>query len=52
VETTRFTAVPPLTSVPAVGLSLITLPDGTVLLYALLVVTVNPAPVMVDVAAA
>jgi hypothetical protein len=52
VEITRLTADPPLTDVPADGLSLITLPIGTVLLDALLVVTVRPAPVMADVAAA
>jgi hypothetical protein len=51
-EITKLTAVPPLTAVPAIGLSLITLPTGTVLLDALLAVTVNPAPVIADVAAA
>ncbi|HLY16812.1 MAG TPA: hypothetical protein VKR61_06285 [Bryobacteraceae bacterium] len=52
VEITKLTADPPLTAVPAAGLSLITLPMGTVLLEALLVVTVSPAAVMADVAAA
>jgi hypothetical protein len=52
IETTRLTAVPPLTSVPAAGLSLITLPEGTVLLDAVVTVpSFKPAPVMADVAA-
>ena len=52
VETTRLTGVPPLTSVPAEGLSLITLPEGTVVLDAVVTVpSVRPAAVMADVAA-
>jgi hypothetical protein len=53
VETTRFTAEPTFTLVPAVGLSLITLPFATVLLAALVTVpTTKPAPVMAVEAAA
>ena len=52
-ETTRLTEVPPLTSVPAVGLSLITLPLGTVLLDAVVTVpSTRLAEVMDDVAEA
>jgi hypothetical protein len=51
-ETTRLTEVPPLTSVPAVGLSLITLPLGTVLVDAVVTVpSTRPAEVRADVAA-
>jgi len=53
VETTRLTAEPELTLVPALGLSLITLPDATVELLAVVTVpTTSPAPVMAVVAAA
>src|SRR5882762_11669416 len=53
VDTTRFTADPTFTWVPAVGLSLITLPAGTVLLDAVVTVpSTNPALVMAVVAAA
>jgi hypothetical protein len=53
VETTRLTAEPELTLVPALGLSLITLPDATVALLAVVTVpTTSPAPVMDVVAAA
>ena len=52
-ETTRFTAEPTLTLVPAVGLSLITLPEATVLLDAVVTVpSTKPAPVIAVVAAA
>jgi len=52
-DTTRFTADPALTDVPATGLSLTTLPDGTVLLAAVVTVpTTNPAFVSAVVAAA
>jgi hypothetical protein len=52
-ETTRFTADPTLTLVPAVGVSLITFPEATVLLDAVVTVpSTNPAPVMAVVAAA
>src|SRR5271165_567282 len=52
-EITRLTADPTLTSVPATGLSLITLPAGTVLLDALVSVpTTKPAPVIAVIAAA
>ena len=52
-ETTRLTAEPELTLLPAPGLSLITLPDATVeLLAAVTVPTTSPAPVMAVVAAA
>src|SRR5206468_2905075 len=52
-ETTRFTADPALTMVPAAGLWLITLPAGTLPLAANVTVpTINPAPVIVAVAAA
>ena len=52
-ETTRFTAEPATTDVPAAGLSLITLPEGTVVLGAVVTVpTTNPAALMADVAAA
>jgi hypothetical protein len=51
-ETTRFTAEPALTSVPATGLSLITFPAGTVPLdCGVTVPTINPAAVMADDAA-
>ena len=53
VDTTMFTAEPTFTLVPAVGLWLITSPDGTVLLDAVVTVpTTNPAPVIAVVAAA
>src|ERR1039457_3465280 len=53
VDTTRFTADPRATSVPATGLSLITLPDATVLLEAVVSVpTTRPTPVIAVVAAA
>src|SRR5271154_4710229 len=53
VETTRFTADPIATDVPATGLSLITLPDGTVLLDAVVTVPrTRPTPVIALVAAA
>jgi hypothetical protein len=46
-ETTRATPLPVLTEVPAVGLSLITLPTATVVLDAVVIVpTINPALVM------
>jgi hypothetical protein len=52
-DTTRFTADPALTNVPATGLTLITLPEGTVLLDAVVTVpTIRPAPVIPVVAAA
>jgi hypothetical protein len=52
-EMTKLTDDPPLAAVPAAGFWLITLPIGTVLLEALLVVpTTSPAPVMAVVAAA
>src|SRR5580693_2359970 len=52
-ETTRSTAEPTFTNVPAVGLSLITLPAATVLLDCVVTVpTVRPAPVIAVVAAA
>jgi hypothetical protein len=47
VETTKLTTEPDATLVPAIGLSLITLPEGTVgLLAALTVPTIRPAPVI------
>ena len=50
-DITRLTAEPMLASVPAVGLSLITLPAGTVLLVAVVMVpTSRPTPVSVDAA--
>src|ERR1019366_5813772 len=53
VEITRLTGDPELTSVPAVGLSLITFPAGTVLLAAFVTVpSPRPAPVIAVVAAA
>src|SRR5271165_4078333 len=46
-ETTRFTAEPVGTPVPAVGVWLITLPEGTVELLAVVTApTVRPAPVI------
>src|SRR5204862_1870530 len=52
-ETTRLTAEPLATLVPAAGLSLMTLPEATVLLDCIVTVpTVRPAPVMALVAAA
>jgi hypothetical protein len=52
-ETTRLTAEPALTEVPATGLSLITLPEATLLLDAVVTVpATRPAPVMAVVAAA
>jgi hypothetical protein len=52
VETTRLTAEPELTLVPATGLSLMTMPDATVELLAVVTVpTTSPAPVMAVVAA-
>jgi hypothetical protein len=52
VDTTRFTAVPRLSSVPANGLSLITFPAATVPLdCGVTVPTVSPAPVIALVAA-
>src|SRR5207237_3987394 len=52
-ETTRLTAEPLATIVPAVGLSLMTLPEAAVLLDCIVTVpTVRPAPVMALVAAA
>src|SRR5205085_6230512 len=52
-ETTRLTAEPLATLVPAVGLSLMTLPAATVLLDCIVTVPrVRPAPVMALVAAA
>jgi hypothetical protein len=51
-DTTRFTDDPVLTEVPAVGLSLITSPEGTVELEAVVTVpTTNPTPVIAVVAA-
>jgi hypothetical protein len=53
VDTTRFTADPSVTEVPAAGFSLITSPEGTVLLEAVVTVpTTSPAPVIAVVAAA
>jgi hypothetical protein len=53
VETTKLTAEPDATLVPAIGLSLITLPEGTVGLLALLIEpTVRPVPVIALAAAA
>jgi hypothetical protein len=53
VDTTRATAEPFATLVPAAGLSLMTLPELTVLLDCMLTVpTVRPAPVIAVVAAA
>jgi hypothetical protein len=53
VETTRLTADPEATEVPATGVSLITSPGGTVVLAAVVTVpTVSPAPVIAVVAAA
>src|ERR1700731_2688910 len=52
VDTTRFTAEPRGAPVPAAGLSLITSPEGTVELDAVITVpTVRPAPVIAVVAA-
>ena len=52
-EITSATALPPLTEVPAVGLSLITLPTATVVLDALVTVpSTRPAEVIAVVAAA
>jgi len=52
-ETTRFTAEPVLTDVPATGLSLITLPEATVLLgCGVTVPRTKPAPVIAVVASA
>src|ERR1700683_4178900 len=52
-DTTRFTADPVPTDVPATGLSLITLPAATVPLEAVVTVpTTRPAPVIAVVAAA
>src|SRR6185369_11325780 len=52
-ETTRLTADPAFTCVPAAGLSLITLPAGTVLLAAVVTTpSTSPALVMAVVAAA
>src|SRR2546423_15716426 len=52
-ETTRLTGEPLATLVPAVGLSLMTLPAATVLLDCIVTApTVRPAPVMALVAAA
>src|SRR5205823_1183324 len=52
IETTRLTAEPLATLVPAVGLSLMTLPAATVLLDCIVTApTVRPAPVMALVAA-
>jgi hypothetical protein len=52
-DTTKSTAEPGFTNVPAVGFSLITLPPGTVLLDAAVTVpTTNPALVIAVVAAA
>src|SRR5947209_18171058 len=51
-ETTRFTAEPLLTCVPAAGLELITVPEGTVLLDAVVTVpSTRPALVIALVAA-
>src|SRR5204863_20186 len=51
-ETTRLTAEPFATLVPAVGLSLITVPEATVVLDCIVTVpTVRPAPVMALMAA-
>jgi hypothetical protein len=53
VDTTMFTAEPVFTLVAAGGFSLITVPDATVLLEAVVTVpSTNPAPVMAVVAAA
>src|SRR4029079_7046075 len=52
-DTTRFTALPTLTCVPADGLELITKPAGTVALACVEIVpTTRPAPVSADAAAA
>src|SRR6188508_3220743 len=52
-ETTRFTALPTLTCVPAAGFELITEPAGTVALACVVIVpTVSPAPVIAEDAAA
>jgi hypothetical protein len=52
-EITRFTADPALTIAPAAGLSLITSPDGTVVLEALVILpTTSPALVIAAEAAA
>jgi hypothetical protein len=52
-ETTRFTAEPASTAVPADGLSLMTLPEGTVVLDCVVTVpTVSPAAVIALLAAA
>ena len=52
-DTTRFTAEPELTNVPAAGDSLITLPEAIVPLEAVVTLpTTKPAPVMDVVAAA
>ena len=51
-ETTRLIIVPPLTSVPATGLSLITLPDGTVSLYWVVTVPTTRVEVVMAVVAA
>jgi hypothetical protein len=52
-DTTKFTADPAATLVPATGLSLITSPDGTVLLDAVVTVpSTKPAPVIAVVATA
>src|SRR5205814_5938338 len=52
-ETTRLTAAPLATLMPAAGLSLITLPEATVVLDCCVTVpAVRPAPVMALVAAA
>src|SRR4029453_7594037 len=53
VDTTSATALPVTTCVPATGFWLITDPDGTVVLDAVVTVpSVRPAPVIADVAAA
>jgi hypothetical protein len=53
IDTARFTDDPVTTVVPADGLSLITSPEGTVLLKAVVTVpTISPAPVITVVAAA
>src|ERR1700719_4009393 len=52
-DITRFIAEPRLAGAPAPGLSPMTLPPGTVLLKAVVIVpTVKPAPVIVDAAEA
>jgi hypothetical protein len=52
VETTRLTAEPAATEVPAIGFSLMTPPEATVLLVAVVTVpTVSPAPVIAVLAA-